>query len=170
MTLLEWSALTPEQRDELVAKYMPPSDVNPIKDVWLTFDGKLWRRTLCKTEEEAHEMLAHAKKGRAIWDKIFGDEMPWILREKVSAVIRAAHLRYSETPAGAWDALEHLLSLGCGVAVLLNGSLCTVTITGFKFEAAKPRSAEVSYQLPFSQVACIAFIAAMRPMAEGGAL
>jgi hypothetical protein len=122
-----WIKLSAEERDALCAKYMPASVVNPLRQWWLTLEGKYWCRLMVENEEEASRWLAKANESKQNWDKLIED-WPWVLREEVGIKEQTWHVRYSTTPGGAWDLLEDLKKKGWTVQIILTPERISLSI------------------------------------------
>lgn len=124
--MISYDAATPEERNAACAAYMPASDVNPIRSWWVTLDGVLWSRLAVRSKDEADSWLRIASMSRHNWERVM-TEWPWSLRSSVGVAEHHHHVRYTDTPGGAWDLLEQMVSESWEVAVTCTGSFTTVT-------------------------------------------
>lgn len=120
VTRLEWSKATNIERNAACAAFMPASEINPIRSYYLTKEGKLWQRLAVKNLAEAKQWLAFAKGNFTRWEKIM-PEMTWTDRNLVDVAEDTHHVRYSDTPGGAWMLIEELASKGWTVSVVTTG-------------------------------------------------
>lgn len=125
MKTLNWNELTSEQRNAECSRFMPASDVNPIRQWWLTFDGQWYQRLPLKeqTRDAAEKWLASAKESKVTWDYIFEAlHFPWSFRNRVAVKEQTWHVRYSDTPGGAWELVEQMNQQGWTFSLSINNN------------------------------------------------
>lgn len=112
---LVWKDLTPDQRNEACARFMPASDVNPMRNWWLYADGKWGYPLSVKNQQEADQALALLTKDDATWVEYTN----YPAKYRASAEVREVqhHVRYSNTPGGAWMLVQQLCADGWSVAI-----------------------------------------------------
>jgi hypothetical protein len=116
VTRLEWSKATTEARNAACAAFLPASDTNPMRTFYLKAYGKIKNRLLVENLKAAEAWLHAAKASKTNWEKLM-PEMLWAERGILEVAEEIYHLRYSDTPGGAWMLIEHLTSKGWTVSV-----------------------------------------------------
>jgi len=105
---------------------MPPSEINPLRSYYLTKDGKLWQRLAVHTLYEAKKWLEFAKSKITYWEKLM-PELEWKRRSIVGVTEHLYHVRYSDTPGGAWNLIEELTAKDWTVSVTATAQSTTVS-------------------------------------------
>ncbi len=142
-----WLAATPEQRDAACAAFMPQSDVNPLKSWALYLDGKYAYDVRALNLESAQKSLASALKlTPKKWTEL--TRFPASLRATAEIRENHHHVRYSDTPGGAWMLIEDLNKHGWTVEIKSRPSSITVVFTlgGIRKEASGTSMSEVIAQ------------------------
>ncbi len=130
-----WQNLTPAQRNEQCARYMPPSEINPIRTWWLTFDGGLLAQLALEkpTIEAANAWLDYAKSNKTKWKRLI-EEVPFSLKDSVSVIEVKRFARYTDTPGGAWMLAEELIAKAWRIAIEIHGETVLVMAKNERFE------------------------------------
>jgi hypothetical protein len=155
---MDWHNSTVAQRNAACAQFMPKSSVNPIRQFDLVYkipevDAVVMGTIPLQkpTIEAATAWLKEAKSSPFKWAAMVGEKpssggVSWKLREYVSVQERTWHVRYSDTPGGAWNLVEKLVVEGYAVTVRSSTRATSVAIdqypttrqTGFFLELPRP--------------------------------
>lgn len=121
-----WDSSSPEQRNALCASYMPQGDLNPIRSWHVQAGGQLIRLAV-QSLAEAEAWLRVATASPRNWERVA--ELPEACRLTARIVEHQRHLRYTDTPAGAWALLEQLMEEGWLVNLRAQkGTLTALTV------------------------------------------
>ncbi len=113
-----WAAMNPEQRNHLIGEMIK---AKPLTQCFFAVDGR--RVGITPYEEEkradAEALLKHFTSNDDHWadfkKKISGAEDSW--RGKITVDVERHHLRYYDTPGGAWCVVEWLIEQGFNVTL-----------------------------------------------------
>ncbi len=128
-----WSDMNVAQRNHFVGELMK---AEPLSQCYLAVDG---RRVLATPYAEDQRgkvdaMLIAIRASDDLWADFLrqrSDATPeW--REKLTVDIERWHIRYSDTPGGAWEVVTYLQQQRCGVSIELEPDVhLSVTLTGY---------------------------------------
>jgi hypothetical protein len=123
---IKWNESTPEQRNAACAQFMPPSEVNPIVSWWLYCDGKAGYQLRVLTKQEAEDGLRMIKASPETWADCTGFPEPYRAGAEIREIHR--HVRYSDTPGGAWMLIEQLNVKGWTASIVQIPNNCGITL------------------------------------------
>jgi hypothetical protein len=117
-TTINWKSASPEQRNDACAKFMPPSDVNPILSWHLLIGDHDMGALHSQSKKEADDFLSFLQSDREQWERVMGKYATWDHRTDCQIVEHLRSVNYTSTPGGAWMLLEELRSRG-GYSIII---------------------------------------------------
>jgi hypothetical protein len=153
-TKLDWLKASTAERNALCAQFLPPSQTNPLRSWHLAVGEKVNGRLAVKDLAEAATWLRIATCSKRNWRRVAG--LPDEQREHARVHEEVHHVRYTDTPAGAWMLMEHMHAQGWTITVDW-GDVVTARATrpGERIAVAgivKPEEAESVLWLSFNGV------------------
>lgn len=140
-TTFDFKNSTPAQRNEACARFLPPSDVNPIRSWHLQFvlparpeqgqpepvthdAGQL----MVKSRDEALAWLKKLGSSRKAWKRA-GIPLPWSYSHLAQIAEDERHVNYTNTPGGAWMLIEHLKAQSYSIVIGVQEGITRVSAT-----------------------------------------
>jgi len=134
---MNWHKSTAQERNAACGALMPKSATNPLSRWGLAYNGKPFGQIPLPipNRDNAEAWLNTAKSSKKRWSELVGETFPggcpWVLRHDVGVIEVTWHVRYSDTPGGAWMLVEQLV--GDGFAVTVRSSVRATTVAIDKY-------------------------------------
>lgn len=119
-----WATLSVRERDDIIGNLIK---AEPIKSYNLYVGGKYFSGLMVRSHEEA-EKLAEAGRLRHWKELAKKHGWPDEWRSTLEARTHTNHLRYNETPGGAWFVIEAMREQGWDIEIASTGDGWMITV------------------------------------------